>query len=173
MADADRPLIDLELVRRPDDRRAYDLGDVGSLRVTGFWSRRATATAGPRTWELARTSLWTTASAAADEAGAETGAFVPRTLRRGGTLTWQGRSYELRPASSFRERYALVEDGLERAVFEGKGWGRRPVAVSLDPTWRPEPGLLLFAAFVVRALADDASGAAGGSTAAVTAATGG
>jgi hypothetical protein len=45
-------------------------------------------------------------------------------------------------------------------VIDGKGWGKRPVAVHVDDTASVEPGLLLFAAFVVRRLADDASAAA-------------
>ena len=171
MADQERPLIDLELVRSPDDRRAYALGDVGRLRVTGFWARNATAEAGDRSWQLVRTSMWTTASTATDDHGVEAGRFAPRTIRRGGTLTWGARSYELQPASTFSERYALVEDGAEVARFTGKAWGRKRVVISVDQRWRLDPGLLLYAAFVVRGLAEDASASAGGSTAAVTAAT--
>jgi hypothetical protein len=47
------------------------------------------------------------------------------------------------------------------AVFEGKGWGRRPVKVTVDDPRALDPGLLLFAAFVVRGLGEDASAAAG------------
>ena len=97
--------------------------------------------------------------------------FAPRAIRRGGTLTWGARSYELQPASTFSERYALVEDGAEVALFTGKAWGRKRVVISVDPRWRLDPGLLLYAAFVVRGLAEDASASAGGSTAAVVAAT--
>ena len=44
----------------------------------------------------------------------------------------------------------------ELAVFDGKGWGRRPVEVVVEDSAAVEPGLLLFAAFVVRGLAEDA-----------------
>ena len=64
---------------------------------------------------------------------------------------------ELRPASKWRERYALADGDHELAVFDGKGWGRRPVAVSVDDPGALDPGLLLFTAFVVRGLAEDAS----------------
>jgi hypothetical protein len=46
-------------------------------------------------------------------------------------------------------------------VFDGRGWGRRPVMVGGDDAGAVEPGLLLFAASVVRGLAADASSAAG------------
>jgi hypothetical protein len=67
----------------------------------------------------------------------------------------------LRPASRWRERYALADGDHELAVFEGKGWGRRPVKITVDDPRAPDPGLLLFAAFVVRGLGEDASAAAG------------
>jgi hypothetical protein len=48
----------------------------------------------------------------------------------------------------------------------GGGWGRRPVRVTVDDPGETEPGLILFAAFVVRGLAADASASAGGAAAA-------
>jgi hypothetical protein len=47
------------------------------------------------------------------------------------------------------------------------------VKVTVDDPAALDPGLLLFAAFVVRGLAEDASSAAGGATAASVAATSG
>jgi hypothetical protein len=78
-----------------------------------------------------------------------------------------GRELTLRPSSAWRERYALAEDDRELATLEGKGWGRRPVKVTVGDGEVTEPGLLLFAAFVVRGLAEDT----GGATAAVTSST--
>ena len=69
----------------------------------------------------------------------------------------------MRPASSWRERYALSDGGREVVVLEGKGWARRPVKVAVDDSAKVESGLLLFVCFVVRTLADEASGAAGAS----------
>ena len=66
----------------------------------------------------------------------------------------------LRPASRWRERHALADGDRELAVFEGKGWGRRPVKVTTDDPAALDPGLLLFAAFLVRGLAEDAGAAA-------------
>jgi hypothetical protein len=47
------------------------------------------------------------------------------------------------------------------AILDGKGWGQRPVKVTVDDAGAVEPGLLLFAAFVVRGLAEDAGASAG------------
>ena len=63
-----------------------------------------------------------------------------------------------------------VEENVRavEAIFEAKGWGRRPVKVTIDESAPVEPGLLLFAAFVVKGLAEDAAGAAAGAAAATT-----
>jgi hypothetical protein len=153
-------MADLELKRIPGDRRLYALEGVGTLRLKGFASRGATAEAGGRAWRIAHRRFWQRVTQAADEAGTAVGEFEPRNLRRGGTLGWAGRELTLRPASRWRERYALVEGDRELAVLDGKGWGRRPVKVTVDDPGAIEPGLLLFTAFVVRGLAEDAGGAA-------------
>jgi hypothetical protein len=107
---------------------------------------------------------------ATDVDGTTIGAFEPRGMRRGGTVLWNGRELELRLSSAWRERYALVDGDKELAVFDGKGWGRKPVAISIGDPDALDPGLVLFAAFVVRGLADDTSAAAGAASG--TAATG-
>ena len=164
-------MADLELERASGDRRLYVLDGVGSLRVAGLLSRAATAEADGRRWRFARVGFWQRGLEATDEVGEVVGEFEPRTIRRGGTVHWGGRELTLRPASSWRERYALAEGERELATFDGKGWGKRPVAVSVDELEALDPGLLLFATFIVRGLAEDAgSAAAGGAT---TAATGG
>lgn len=160
-------MADLELTRSPDDRRLYVLADVGTLRLHGFASRSAIAEAGGTAWRIARRGWWPRLIEATDSTGTAVGVFTPRGLRRGGRVIWVGRELTLRPASSWRERYALADGSRELAVIEGKGWGRRPVKVVTDDVEAAEPGLLLFAAFVVRGLAADAgSAAAAGSTAA-------
>lgn len=168
---------ELELTRTPGDRKAYTLEGVGTLRLRGWTNRSASAetAAGDRSWERARRGLFRATIEAADAAGTPVGAFEPRTFRRGGTLTWGGRAYGLRPASAWKERYALTapeaEGGGELATVEGKGWGKRPVKVDvLDPAALP-PGLLLFAVYIVRTLAEDAQSAAGAGVAAAGAAT--
>jgi len=128
---------ELELRRTAEDRRLYALEGVGTLRLEGLGGRMATAEAGAESWHI---------------------------TRRGGALRWAGRELALRPASRWRERYALADGDRELAVFDGRGWDRRPVRVSVDDAAAGEPGLVLFAAFVVRGLAADASGAAAAGT---------
>jgi hypothetical protein len=65
----------------------------------------------------------------------------------------------LRPASAWRERFALVEDDHELVVLDGQGWGRQPVRVTAEDPAAFDPGLLLFCAFVVQGLAEDSGSA--------------
>jgi hypothetical protein len=156
---------ELELTRTKDDRRLYSLEGVGTLHLQGLLTSAADASAGGTSWRFVRRGFWRRAVVATNAAGAPAGEFEPNTLRRGGSLRWKGRRLALRPAAIFRERYALVDGDEELAVIEGKAWGRRPVRITVPDGTTPEPGLLLFAAFVVRGLADDASGAAGAAAA--------
>ena len=159
---------DLELTRTSYDGRLYTLDGVGTLRLEGWFSRAATADADGKNWRFARPGFWQRGIVARDATGSTVGEFAPNTLRRGGALRWAGSELTLRPSSAWRERYALADGEHELAVLDGKGWGRRPVKVTVDDLGDIDPGLLLFAAFVVRSLAEDASSAAAaGSTAAV------
>ena len=134
-------------------------------------SRRATATAGGATWRIARAGFFGRTIQAFTAGDAVAGEFDPRAIRRGGELRWGAHVFELRPAAAWRERYALADGADELAVIEGKSWGRQPVKVEILAAGRLEPGLLLFAAFVVRSLADDAAAVAGSSAATSSAAT--
>jgi hypothetical protein len=152
---------DLELTRVPGQRRLYALDGVGTLRLEGLTSRRAAAETGSGDrWRFAQRGFWGRAVEATDALGVVVGEFEPRTFKRGGIVRWQGRELALQPASAWRERYALADRTQELAVLDGKGWGKRPVTVTVDDDSAVEPGLLLFAAFVVRGLAEDASAAA-------------
>ena len=160
-------MADLELTRTPGDRSVYALADVGTIRLHGLFARAATAEAGETSWAIARRGMWRRIIEATDPAGAVVGEYVPRGLRRGGSVRWAGRDLALRPSNSWRERYALVDGDRVLAHLEGKGWGKRPMKVAVDDTETVDPGLLLFTAFVVRGLAQDADAAAGaGATAA-------
>jgi len=161
---------DLDLARDPHDRRLYELQGIGSIRLGGMFSRSATAAAfGGGSWSFDRPSLWRRTIEAYDAAGTIVGSFDRRTIRRGGVVTWRGREFELRPASVWKERYALADGDRELALLDGKSWGKRPVRVSIDEPSAVEPGLLLFATFLVRLLAEDAATAASsGSSAAAT-----
>jgi hypothetical protein len=157
---------DFELTRDRGDRRLYTLEGVGTLRLEGWGRRRASADAEGRGWQFARRGIWRAVIEACDAAGTPVGRFTAHGRRRGGTLQWAGRELSLRPASRWRERYARAEGDRELALFDAKGWGRRPVRVSVDDAARVEPGALLFAAFVVKDLAADAAAAAGAAGAA-------
>ena len=155
-------MADLALIRSPGDRRRYELDGVGTLRLGGWASRWATAEAGERRWGLARRGLWRSVIEATDPASTVVGAFEGRSLKRGGTLRWGEHEYLLKPDSNWTESYALLDGERRLAALEGKGWGKRPVRVAIDDEAEIDPGLLLFTAFVVRALAEDASAAASG-----------
>ncbi len=158
---------ELTLTRVAGDRRCYGLEGVGTLRFTGWTARSASAEADGQSWELSRHGLFRPVITATDGAGAIAGEFVPRTLRRGGTLRWAARELELRPDSIWRERYALADGEHRLATIESKGWGKQPVKMTIEDPAGVDAGLLLFAAFVARTLSEDAqSGAAGGSSAA-------
>jgi hypothetical protein len=129
--------------------------------MRGWTSRDATAEANGRCWEIERRGIFTSIFEAFDAGGTVVGAFRSRTLRRGGTVHWGERELQLRPASAWRSRYALADGERELAVLDGKGWGKRPVAIVVDDLRAIDPGLLLFAAFVVRGLAEDASSSGG------------
>jgi hypothetical protein len=176
---------ELELTRTPGDRKLYELTGVGRLRLRGWAGRAATAetSAGDRSWEIARRGLFKALVEATDATGTPVGSYEPRTFRRGGTVTWQGDGgagargeYLLRPASAWKERYALASTTApdhELALIEGKGWGKRPVLVDVPTLATLPPGLLLFTVYVVRTLAEDTGAAGGGAVAAGVAATSG
>jgi hypothetical protein len=163
-------MVDVELKRTPGDRDLYALTGVGTLRLEGLASRRATAEADGRRWSIARRGFWRQMQAT-DPAGAVVGVF-DRRLLGGGTVRWQDRDFALRRASLWRERYALADGDRELALLDAKGWGRRPVTISVDDPAALDPGLLLFTAYIVHTLARD-DAAAAGSVAATTAATSG
>ena len=160
-------MTELELTRTPHDRRLYTLEGVGTIRLEGLFSNSATAHAGGDTWCIARRGLWHPIIEATDVAGVVVGSFIPRDIRRGGTLRWAGHDLRLRPVSALRERYALREGETDLAVLDGKSWGKRPIKITLPEPDAIEPGLLLFAAVVVHRLAVNADSSAAGSTAAI------
>ena len=152
-------MTELALTRSSGDKRRYELDGIGTLRLGGWASRWATAVVGERKWGLARRGILKSVIQATDPAGTVVGEFEGRSLKRGGTLRWDERDYVLQPDSRWKEHYVLVDGERRLAMLEGKGWGKRPVRVEIDDSARLDPGLVLFAAFVVRALAQDASSA--------------
>lgn len=158
-------MTELELTRVPKERRLYRLGGIGTIRLGGLFGRSAAAAAEGRQWCFASRGFWQRAIEATDAAGTVVGEFRPRDIRRGGKLRWGARELALQPVS-LRERYVLSEGDRDLVHLDGKGWGRRPVKITLADPSAIEPGLLLFAAFVVHLLAGDSvNGASAGSAA--------
>jgi hypothetical protein len=159
-------MTELELTRSAEDRRLYELDGVGTVRSEGLFGRGATAEARGSSWQFNRRGFWQRVLEATDAAGTVVGEFVPRGIRRGGVLSWGGRELTVHPVSVLRERYVLSEGDRDLVLLDGKGWGRRPVKITLADPSAIDPGLLLFAAFVVNQLAVNASSNSGGSVAA-------
>jgi len=153
-------MVELELTRASNDRRVYELGAVGSLRLNGWFMRSATARAAGRSFLFTRTSWFSAALAASDDQGLVIGTFRPRGMGRGGVLRWREAEYRLRPVSPIRERYQLAVGDRQLALIEATGWwgwgARRPLKMRVMGRDEVEPGLLLFVAYVVRTLADKA-----------------
>lgn len=164
---------ELELIRTREDRRLYALPGVGNLRVGGWLTRKVEASTGGDTYTFDKRGLFSSTFVATDASGTTAGEFRAGAIRRGGKVAWRGVEYHLRPASAFKERYALTRPGDERelATVEGHGWGKRPVTVATADATAIDPGLLLFVVYAVRILAEDVNNAGG--TAATTAAVGG
>jgi len=150
---------ELTLTRVFGDRRLYTFDGIGSLRLTGWGQRTGVAEAGGRRWEIAPVSFWRREIRATDMTGAVVGEFAGRGLR-GGRLRWHDQDFELRRGGFWRQRYTLAGARGELATVDGRSWGRRPVTVTGDALTAIDPGLLLFVAFVVRALAVAAAAAA-------------
>jgi hypothetical protein len=164
------PLVpELELTRSRDDRRTYVLEEVGAVRVGGWLGGPAEIDVVGERWEVRRRGILRRVTEATDAAGAVVGRFGPQGWRRGGPLWWNGRDLALEPSSAWRERYALTEGERELASLEGKGWGSRPVRIAVADLAAVDPALLLFAALVVRSLAEDAGGSSAATTSAATA----
>ncbi|MGE3233158.1 MAG: hypothetical protein AB7O78_05480 [Thermoleophilia bacterium] len=159
------PDLEMELTRSRDDRRRFDLEGAGSIRLGPWYRGGATILAGDEVLEVERRGILRRTIEALDPAGAVVGRFGPQGGKRGGPLWWDGRELALRPSSFWRERYALVDGDRDLALLDGKGWGSRPVRIRLDDP-ATEPSLLLFAAYVVDRLADDAGSSAGATAAA-------
>ena len=159
-------MTELALTRSPGDRRRYDLPGFGTLRLGGWASRWASAEAGEQRWGFARRGVLRSRIEATDPSGTVVGLFEGRSLKRGGSLRWEDHEYVLTPDSTWTERYALLDGDRRIALLDGKGWGKRPVRVDVDDVGGTAPGLVLFAAFVVRALAEDATASAGAASAA-------
>jgi hypothetical protein len=150
----------LELARSPEDPRLYVLPGVGELRTGGLLTGgRVEATAGGRTYTFATRGRVRRVPTATDAFGEEVG-------QRSGSesLVWRSTPWDLRPSFEGPVAfYALARPGEEREVARllPTGWGKRPVPIVVDDSARLDPGLVLFAIFVMRRVNDEMIRAAG------------
>ena len=118
-------MTDFELTRASGDRRLFSIPGVGTLRDDGFRAGTTTATSadGDASWTLSKHGFWRRTIRASDAVGTVIGEFTGRTFSRGGRLWWDGREMTIDATSTWRSRFALVEDGRDLVVFDAKGWG--------------------------------------------------
>jgi hypothetical protein len=143
----------VRLTPSPGDHRLYVVKGIGTLRVTGWTWREATAEAGGRSWQITRQGLWPPVIQAADVAGEVVGEFSGGWLHHDAALRWSDRELALRIDGLRQDCYILVDDDRRLATIDGVGFYKRPLNVAIDDTADIDPGLLLFAIYVVRTLA--------------------
>lgn len=146
---------EIALDRLDGERRAYELADVGTLRL-GRWGSTATAEAGGREWRLERSGLLRQRVMATDAmTGATVATLLLRGLLRGGTLELEGRALEWSRERGWRTRWRLAAGDRELALFHGSGWGRLPVHVTLPDGAEPPPLALLLGCWLTIVLAQE------------------
>lgn len=160
---------ELRLTRSPEDRQTFVLEGVGTIR-NGSWLKRSAELAAQsgNTWQVDRKGF-RQRPVFTDGTGGEPARFeASGTFKRGGRLgIARAATYELKPSSHFKERYALAADGRELATIEASGWSaKRPVTVAIAGDVEMDDLVLLAACWLVQQFAQDSAAAAGGGTAA-------
>lgn len=146
----------MKLERSAHDRKTFLLDGVGELRKHGWFSSAATLSDGAREWEIGRRGLRQRVHIT-DATGGEPATYEPKgVFSRGGTLTMGGQTWELRPSSIWKERYALVQGEQEVATVEASSWSsKKPVTVELEG--EVDAMVLLAACYLVKLSSDDSS----------------
>lgn len=142
----------VRLMPSPRDHRLYVVKGIGTLRVTGWIWREATAEAGGRSWHITRHGIWPPVFQAADVAGNVVGEFNGRWLHHDAALRWSDRELALRIDRLRQDHYILVDDDRKLATIDGVGSAKRPLNITINDA-DIDPGPLLFAIFIVRTLA--------------------
>ncbi len=141
-------MLDLQLVRSPDNKRHLDLAGVGGVEFTNRWGTKLvfTSTSGVQ-WRIDGSGPFRRSSEATDVAGVAVAAFTRQGIEHAGrvidiTTTDQG-LFERRPPLLIREG----EHDLVRVA--ARVWDEKPIDVTvLDERFAAdEPLLLLFALF--------------------------
>jgi hypothetical protein len=142
----------LALTRSPEDRKLYVLPGVGELRVARWPGKAVEATAGGRTYTFAPRGQEHRVPTATDAFGAEVG------HQHGSwSLIWRSAKWDLDFMPDISGSYALRRRGEEREVayLALTGWGKRPVPIVLDDDARLDPGLVLFAMYLMNRFAEE------------------
>jgi hypothetical protein len=142
----------VSLTPSPDDHRLYVVKGTGTLRVTGWTWREATAEAGGRSWQITRHGIWPRVIQAADVAGDIVGEFSGRWLHHSAALRWSNRELALQIDRLQQDRYILVDNYRKLATIDGEGSDKRPLNITINDA-DIDAGPLLFAIYVVRTLA--------------------
>lgn len=139
------------------------------MRLGRWYQRGATiASESGRSWEL-KSGRWSQALTATDDSGGVAATYEPRgALKRGGEIALRpgDETYELKPSSHWRNRYALWAGEDELAAVETRGWSGHEVAVDVSDGASVDPLLLLTACYLVRRFGEDDAATAGGAAAA-------
>jgi len=149
---------ELRLTRSPEDRKLFVLAGVGTIR-NGRWFKRSAELCAETgdSWQVDRKGF-RARPVFTDGVGGEPARFeVYGTFKRGGRLEIAGAgTYELKPASHFKERYALSAEGRELATIEASGWSaKRPVTVEVGGQTEVDDLVLLAACWMVQQYAQD------------------
>ena len=158
------------LTRSRNDRRLYELGSLGSLRLKGWFLRAADARTETESFTVSKTKTFDATVVATDSTAEQLGVFRPRSLRGGGTLEWRGTTYDLSHDAMLAERYSLMDGERVLAEVYARGWWgwgtKRPVELTVHDD--RDRALLLFVTFVVRTIANQRNSDAAAVTTATT-----
>jgi hypothetical protein len=135
-------MLELQLIRSPDDKRRLDLPGVGSLRFENLWGTKLRITApGHGEWRIVRRRSGVTVSAAD---GTTAAAFTDRGVEHGGVVV-----EVTTPHQGLLERrpFVLVQGDRELARMAPSVWSEKPTAVTLvDQDFAARHPLLLLLA---------------------------
>ena len=154
-------MAELTLTEDPGDKRHWTLEGVGDLRWEKglFKNGEARLEASGASWSLER-STFSSKAKALDATGSEAARYEPKVaFSRGGELVVGGRSWTLKPASHWKNRFALLDGEAELATIETEGWAQRKVEVALEQEGAVPGEVLLMACWLVRGFAEESAAA--------------
>jgi hypothetical protein len=130
----------------------YVADKIGTLCVAGWTCRTATAQAGGRIWQITRRGIWPVSIQATDAAGDVIGEFSGGRLDQSMTLRWSNRELVLWSNGPSDHRYVLIDGDRALTTIDGDHLSKRSPTISITDAGDTDPGLLLFAVYVVHAV---------------------